>query len=445
MEISCKVLNGLITKNDRVLVGVSGGTDSMCLLSLLLKAQENMGFDLIAVHINHNLRGEEANRDQEFVEKFCEKNHVKFICESVEVLKHAKKYGKTIEQAARELRYAMFDKIMQKEKATILAVAHHKDDQAETILMHIARGSSLKGAKGMSIKTGNVIRPLLNFTRKDIEEYNKANKIPNIKDSSNDDVNYNRNYFRHKVIPSIEKAYPDVVNSVCKFASKCAIDDDFIESCVPYKLIECSNKTVKLLNDVDGYHTAIKTRLVKRAFECLGAYYDIEEKHIFDVIELFKMKNSSKINLPFKIIAFKEYDGIVLTQSKPSLKSGFYDFKLGKTKIENFGEIDITLLSPQDMPEFGDGNHYVDYESIPASAVWRTRQDGDTFAKIGSGSKKLNDYFTDKKIPLRLRDSVPVLAVGNKVLIVADYDISDSVKITSGTNRIAKITYKKVI
>ena len=443
MEISCKVLEGLITKNDKVLVGVSGGTDSMCLLSLLVKAKSDMGFDVVAVHINHNLRGEESDRDEAFVKKYCEKNDIKLVCESVDVTKHAKKFGKTTEQAARELRYAAFDKIMQKEKATVLAVAHHKDDQAETILMHIARGSSIKGARGMSIKSGNIIRPLLNYTRKEIEEYNKLNKIASVKDSSNDDVNYNRNYFRHKVIPAMEKAYPDVVNSLCKFATKCALDDDFIENNVPYKLIQCTDKTVKLLSEVDTLHVALKTRLVKRAFECLGAYYDIEEKHIFEVLDLFKMKNSSKINLPFKITAYKEYDGIILSQNKPSLTAGFYEFILGKQKIENYGVIETCFLSDEELLEFGDGNHYVDFESIPTSAVWRTRQDGDTFAKIGSGNKKLNDYFTDKKIPVRLRNSIPVLVAGSRVLVVAEFDISDNVKITSGTNKIVKIKYLK--
>ena len=444
MEISGKVFEGLITKNDKVLVGVSGGTDSMCLLSLLEKASKKMGFDFIAVHINHNLRGEESVRDESFVEKYCQKNNIKLICESVDVNKYAKKYAKTIEQAARELRYEMFDKIMQKEKATVLAVAHHKDDQAETILMHIARGSSLKGARGMSLKNGNTIRPLLNFTREDIEQYNKANKIPSIKDSSNDDVNYNRNYIRHKVIPSLEKAYPDIVNSLCRFASKCAVDDDFIQSMIPLKLIQRMENAVKILNEADSLHLAIKTRLIKMAFEQLGAYYDIEEKHIFEVLNLFKMKNSSKINLPFKIVAYKEYDGVVLTSSKNVfVKKNCFSFKTGTINFDDFGEINAEMLSDDDLPEFGDGNHYVDYESVPSDAIWRTRDNGDMFAKIGSGGKKLNDYFTDKKVPLRLRDSVPILASGNKVLAVAKMDISDYVKITSGTTKIIKISYKE--
>ena len=444
MEISSKVFEGLITKNDKVLVGVSGGTDSMCLLYLLERASEKMGFDFVAVHVNHNLRGEESERDQNFVEKYCQKNNIKLICESVDVNKYATKYAKTIEQAARELRYEMFDKIMQKEKATVLAVAHHKDDQAETILMHIARGSSLKGARGMSLKNGNTIRPLLNFTREDIEQYNKANKIPSIKDSSNDDVNYNRNYVRHKVLPSLEKAYPDVVNSLCKFASKCSVDDDFIQSMIPLKLIQCSENAVKILNEADNLHLAIKTRLIKMAFEQLGAYYDIEEKHIFEVLNLFKMKNSTKINLPFKIIAYKEYDGVVLTSSKNVfVKKNCFSFKTGTIKFDGFGEINAEMLSDEEIPEFGDGNHYVDYESIPSDAVWRTRDNGDVFAKIGSGSKKLNDYFTDKKIPLRLRDSIPVLVSGNKVYVVAGMDISENAKVTSGTENVVKINYKR--
>ena len=443
MKVSCKVFDGLITKNDRVLIGVSGGTDSMCLLHLLSKARQEIGFEIIAVHINHKLRAEESDRDEDFVKEYCEKNDIKLVCKSVDVLNHAKKYGKTVEQAARELRYEVFESIMQKEKATMLAVAHHKDDQAETVLMHIARGSSLRGAMGMQIKSGNIIRPLLNFTRQDIEEYNKENKIPSVKDSSNDDVNYNRNYIRHKVIPALGKIYPDVVNSLYKFASKCAIDESFIQSVVPYNLVEVSEKAVKIKAEVDGLHQAIKTRIAKYAFERLGAYFDIEEKHILEVLELFKMKNSSKINLPFKITAYKEYDGVVLTLNKFEITNSVYQFAKGKTVVKGYGEIHVKVLTEKQSPEFGDGNHYVDFESIPTTAVWRTRQDGDVFAKIGSGTKKLNDYFTDKKIPVRLRDSIPVLASENKVFVVAGLDISDSVKITAGTDIIAQISYVK--
>ncbi len=443
MNISCKIIEGFVTKNDKVLVGVSGGADSMCLLDILQKAQKQMGFSLIAVHVNHCLRGEESDRDEMFVRKYCEKNGIDFICETVDALKHSKKYAKSVEQAARELRYAAFDKIMQKEKATVLAVAHHKDDQAETVLMHIARGSSLKGAKGMALKSGYILRPLLNFTRCDIEQYNEENKIPSIKDSSNDDINYSRNFFRHKIIPDMEKVYPDAVSAVCKFADKCAIDDDFITSCIPTKMLVYRDDFVKILNQVNELHIALSSRIIKSAFEHLGAYYDIEQKHILQIKELFNMKNGSKISLPFKMIAFKEYDGVVITFKKQFAEEMVYPFKLGKTQIPDFGEINAVMLSDDSFAEFGDGNHYVDFDSIPTDAVWRTRQEGDIFAKIGSGSKKLNDYFIDKKIPQRMRDQVPVLAHGNKILVIADLDISDSVKITNGTNSIVKISYKK--
>lgn len=441
MGISCKIIEGYLTQNDKILVGVSGGADSMCLLDVLQKAQQHMNFQLIAVHVNHKLRGEESNRDELFVKKYCEQKGIAFIAKSIDVEKHAKKYAKSIEQAARELRYALFDEIMQKEKATVLAVAHHKDDQAETVLMHIARGSSLKGARGMALKSGYILRPLLNFTRKDIEQYNKENKVPSIKDSSNDDINYSRNFFRHKVIPDMEKVYPDVVNAVCKFADKCAMDDDFINSCIPAKLIVCGDDYVKILNQVGNMHFAISSRIIKNAFEQLGAYYDIEQKHILQIIELFKMKNGNKISLPFKMIAFKEYDGIVITFKKLVSDEAIFPFVIGETVIPEYGEIKTSLLSEIEFPEFGDGNHYVDFESIPADSVWRKRQDGDIFAKIGSGNKKLNDYFTDKKIPQRLRDQIPILAHGNKILLIAGLDISDSVKITGGTSSIVKITY----
>ncbi len=206
--------------------------------------------------------------------------------------------------------------------------------------------------------------------------------------------------------------------------------------------MKVEGKQVRLLGEVKDLNIALSSRLVKRAFEELGIYADIEEKHINQVLELFLLKNGSRISLPQKLSAYKEYDGVVIAKGGKPLALKQQPFILGEQTFKGFGKITAILLEEHQTVELGDGNHYIDYNTIPPRAVWRTRKEGDIFAKLGSGSKKLSDYFTDKKIPLRLRDSIPVLAVGNKILVVAGQDIADGVKLTSESEKIVKLCYK---
>lgn len=441
MSLDFNVLNPFVFKNDKIVVACSGGADSMCLLSLMMEKQKQTDFEIVVLHVNHNIREGEAQRDANFVKDFCVKNNLKFVLESVDVFKHAKKNKKTVEQSARELRYESFKKVLEKEKANKIAVAHHKDDQAETILMHIFRGSSLKGASGMASVSGNIIRPLLDFSRDDIEKYNELHKILNIEDSSNNDVNYRRNFIRKEVLPKIEKIFPGVIGSVCEFAKRCKVDDDFIMTQIPQNCFDLKKNEIKIYQNIDGLHDAVKNRAIKLAFEKLGVFADIEQKHLKAVSELFKMKSGSTISLPMSLHANKVYDGVVISKHKKQEKFQDEKFILGELEFKGFGKIFSLDITDKQELEFGDGNHYVDLAKIPFSAVWRTRKDGDMFTKFGSGTKKLNDYFTDKKVERSLRDSIPVLAVGNKILVVAGMDISENVKISSKTEQIVKIIY----
>ncbi len=443
MDLDFNVLNEYVFKGDKVIVACSGGADSMCLLSLMIEKQQQTDFELVALHVNHNIRDKESDRDENFVREFCEQKNVKFISVSVKAVEEAKKTGKTLEQSARELRYGAFAKVLEKEKANKIAVAHHKDDQAETILMHIFRGSSLKGASGMANVSGNVIRPLLDFSRKDIEQYNKKNHVPNVEDSTNNDVNFCRNFIRKEILPKIEKVYPSVVNSLCEFAKRCKVDDDFIMEQIPSNVLVQNKDEIKILQSVEQMSNAIKTRIIKTAFEKIGVFADIEQKHLFAVSELFKLKSGSKISLPNSLFGTKVYDGVVISKKKKQEKVQDKPFVIGETEFKGFGKIFAIDITDKQDPEFGDGNHYLDFAKVPFSAIWRTRKDGDVFTKFGGGTKKLNDYFTDKKVERSLRDSIPVLAVGNKILVVAGMDISENVKISSKTEQIVKIIYLK--
>jgi len=442
IDVSC--LSTLIKKGDKVMVGLSGGADSMCLLDLVAKFNTNLEFDFFAVHINHGLRDLEAQRDQDFVVEYCQKNKIKIICKNIKTKEYARKNNKTIEQAGRELRYKTFKEVLENEGANKLLVAHHKNDQVETVLMHICRGSSLSGARGMELENNKVVRPLLNYTRAEIEGYIQSNNIPFIEDSSNSDINYTRNYIRHNVLPNLEKIWPNVVNSIANFAEKVKEEDDYIDSLVPVTLLVIKNTKVTIKQEAEKLKLPILLRLIRKAFESLGKLVDIEKKHLLQVVELFVMKNGSQISLPNGLVAFKEYNGVVIAEKSKNVLRVKNQFVVGCIEVEGFGQICCQKIESEEV-QFGNGCHYVDLDKIPVSAIWRTRADGDVFAKLGSGTKKLNDYFIDKKISKQERDSIPILCDGNKVLVVAGYDVSENVKIDSSTDNIVKITYNNKI
>ena len=442
MQLSAEILDGVIKKEDKVVAAVSGGADSMCLLSLLNEKRKDISFSLFAVHVNHNIRDKEAIRDEKFVEEFCKVNNIGLKIVHVKALDYAKKFNKSIEQAARELRYEALNEVMLEIKANKLFVAHHIGDQAETVLMHIFRGSSIKGARGMSIVSGKIIRPLLFFSKEEILEYNKKHNVVYVEDSTNSDINYTRNFLRQEIIPRLETVYPGVKNAICAFSNRCDVDDEFIESMLPLGLIEIDrNKTTAYLkSEVKDLHLALSTRLIKKAFEGLNIYADIEMKHINQILDLFDMKNGNRVDLPVGATAYKEYDRVVITNKRVKNIAREIPFGFGEVEFKGFGKLCVCNITGKEDPEFGDGNHYLDLDSIPLGAVWRTRREGDTFKKLGAGNKKLNDYFTDKKVPLRLRDTIPVLAEKSTILAVFNLDIADGVKITDKTEQIVKIT-----
>ena len=445
MVLQANILNKFINKNDFVYIGVSGGADSMCLLSLVEDYRKNVDFEFMVVHINHGLRDKEALRDEDFVRQYCALNNINFKSIKIKTKEYSASNGKTIEQAGRELRYLEFRNLLKEKTGSKLLVAHHSADQAETILMHIARGSSLRGASGMLEFAGDILRPLLNVSKKDILEYNEKNNVPFVEDSSNKDDHYSRNFVRLNILPKLKEIYPNVETSLCNFATICSRDDDFIRSMVPTNILTGDNKKAVISEGIVELHPALSTRIIKMAFEQMNVFADMEEKHISKILELFTLKNGAKINLPNGLLAYKEYGAVVISKGKKIENKESFGFKFGQIKLESFGSIVCSRVEDSANIVFEDGVHYVDVDKIPQSAVWRMKKVGDVFSKLGTGSKKLVDYMTDKKIPQRLRDCIPVLADGNVVYVVAGYDISERVKITHDTENVAKLVYYKQI
>lgn len=434
----------LVDAGDRIAVGVSGGADSMLLLWALLDKQKQVGYKLFVVNVNHHIRGEESDRDSKFVEDFCKKKKLDYVIEDVDAMGYKEKQKCSIEESARILRYEVFGKVMKQQKLNKLFLAHHKNDQAETILMHIARGSGIFGASGIG-QSEIVCRPLLGLTKKEILKIASEHGVSFVEDSTNKQSDTARNYFRNIIIPEIEKVYPNAVSAIFDFGERCREIGEFVKSFMNPNLVEQTKDYVLIKGSVADEKPFLFREYVKMAFEKLGVMFDVESKHYLLIYGLFNAEVSKKLDMPHNTMAQKTYDGVILYKKEKDKKIvQEVRFCVGKSEVSGMAKIEVSAVSPKDVV-YGEGDLFVDASKIPLDAIWRTRQDGDMFAKLGTGTKKLNDYFTDKKIPLIERDKTLVLAHGNKILLVAGHDISESVKIDGETDTILKLHFDLVM
>ena len=416
----------LVKRGDVVGVGVSGGVDSMCLLHYLNSVKEQLDIEVVGIHINHGIR-EESFDEAKFVLEKCKEMGVRVYKFTIDSNKIAKEKKLSLETAAREGRYGVFDALVKKDIVDKIALAHHMSDQAETILMHLFRGAGVKGAKGMEpIRDGIYIRPMLNVSKKEILEYASMNNIEYVEDNSNNDNTYNRNYMRNVVMKDILKRWPNAIEAINSFSRTVCEDDDYIDSNLDLNSLIVDNKVVQLPCSVFKLHSAIYSRLVFKAFSLINVKKDIERKHIEMIRDLaLNLENGKKIKLPLDVTVRKEYGFLTFENvyvEKPTLKKPNKCFSFD---VENFGTVTIKRVKTDNLTD----GLYFDYRKVPKDAYWRFREDGDVFEKFGGGTKKLKSIFIDKKIPVRKRDYIPVLASGNEVYVIAGVAISDKVKV----------------
>lgn len=432
-----------VCKSDRIAVGVSGGADSMLLLWGLIDKQKKVGFYFEVINVNHHIRGKASDEDSRFVEEFCKKRKIDYRIVDVDVkkLKNDEKY--TLEESARVARYDAFREIMKQDKLNKLFLAHHKNDQAETILMHIFRGSGISGAVGIK-NTDTIIRPLLGLTKKEILNLAQEHSVEYVQDESNLDNDYSRNYIRNVILPQIESVYPKAIENIALFGKRCEEVQNHILSMIDESLIEFKRNEVILNWQIFAQKPFIAREYLKKGFEKLGVFSDIESKHIKMILELSGAEVNKEVSLPHGLIAKKTYQGVKLIKQSGKRKQE-QEFVFVKNGEILFGEQFriVTKVVNADEVVYGEGL-FVDPNKISTEAVWRTRKAGDKFSKIGTGSKKLNDYLTNNKVDFELRDSLPLLAVDETVLVVAEDDISENVKIDATTDEIVKITFERL-
>ncbi len=404
----------------------------MCLLHAVLNCGAVKKEDVTVVHVNHGIR-ENALRDEDFVRTYCADTGVKFICERVDAVGESKSRGLTLEQAARNLRYDAFYGAVKHGAAEVVITAHHALDNAESVLMHLFRGSGLDGARGMS-QTAQfeynaqarlpVLRPFIDVYPHEIDEYCAANGIKFVTDETNFADDADRNFLRLNVIPLIEKRYKGAVKAINAFSRECASACSVLDGLLDARLIEKRDGAVLVYDE--ALRGELAARYVRRALQEYSLV-DITRAQIDRVAELVGMRTGAEAELANGVIAAREYGCVALYLPKITY-CGESPLQTGANYIDG---LKVTVELSDDSPYDVRGGA-VDLDALDG-AVLRFRRDGDMFVPFGGKRKKLKQYFIDKKIPARVRDRLPLICRGNEVLVIAGVEISDGVKQTEST------------
>lgn len=452
--------NKLISENDKIVVGLSGGPDSICLLSLLNGIKEDFNITIVAAHINHMFRGEEAEKDEEYAKGICENNNIPFYSTKVNVSQYGKERGLSSESAGREVRYKFFSEILQKNNMNKIATAHNANDQAETILMRIMRGTGLEGLCGIPVKRDNTyIRPILFMSREEVEEYCMEKDLNPRIDKTNLERIYNRNKVRLDILPYMKSNFnKDIVETINRMGSIVQDDNEFIEheSKKYYNIFCVKNKSeISIKPDAFKLHSAIINRVIRKAVnEVSGNKYDLEYKHITDIIELQSSKTGKKIDLPNKIEACNIYKQVLIrhkeenVESKDSNNNIVFKIKEFLHKKVEFSDytfnFEVIKISEKINITNNDVIKYFDYNKIVDSVIIRNRKDGDKIQLLGmKGNKKLKDLFIDMKIPKQERELIPIIQFDNDISWIVGIRTSEKFKVTSKTVEVLKITAKR--
>lgn len=431
-------VNLLPYKNMRICVAVSGGKDSMALLHYIKEHGESFGITVSALNCDHGIRGEASARDSAFVAAYCGGNGIKLHSFKAE------KGGFVNENTARIWRWNCYNAVLSSGAADVIATAHHLNDNAETVLFNLARGSALSGLTGITdLPVLGLIRPLIGCAREEIDDYIKENNIPFVTDETNFTDDYTRNKIRHNVLPALEEAVPGAARAVYRFSRLAAEDEEYFDRQVGGVLVR---------RPTYGY--LIKPcaeRVIFRRAACkiIAADYqrkDYTSEHLNRLFELQTAENGKKFEF-LGLVAIKEEGGVAVADSGEfsyesdgmpfyeNLRCDQVSKYAGRIACAEYAEYEddaFNILSAAGVPL---KSLKFDIGKIPESSVIRFKRAGDRFTKFGGGTKSLSDYLTDKKVPQSMRATLPLVCDGGDVLIVGGVEISDKVRLDESTQR----------
>lgn len=420
-----------------VLVGLSGGADSVFLLLSLCMAREAGEISgVAAAHLNHGIRGADADGDEAFCRALCQRCAIPFLVEHADVPAFAKEHGMTLEAAARAVRYDFLHRAKQTAGAHCIAVAHHRDDQAETVLLHLLRGSALRGLCGMKARTGDIVRPMLKLSRSQIEAALAEWNEPYCIDATNCQMDAERNKIRWTLLPELAKFNPAISQTLCRMGDLLSQDEAYLEKLSIEALDKAARNGGYDRKQLAKLPLPLKTRAVRRILEADDP--NLSAADIRRVSDLLEAQTGKRIELGGARSAWVDAE---------TVRTGIWrenefclPFSPGETVTLPGGtlksEIVTTWQRPKDPFEL-----FLDLDQLPQALEIRTRRAGDRFFPLGApGTRKLSDYLVDRKVPLQARD-MPLLCSGNEVFAVMGHTICEKGRITANTSRILHMYY----
>jgi tRNA(Ile)-lysidine synthase len=444
--------HSMLSAGEHVLVALSGGADSVCLLLALHKLAAALNLKLSAAYIDHGFRPDEIPAEIEFCEKLCEKLAVPFFVRKIDPAAFAKQEGLGKQEASRELRYKALIEIAAENGCNRIALAHNADDLAETILMHLVRGSGPLGLAGIPPVRKPFIRPLLDIPRKDIEEFVRNEGTGFVTDSSNMTDDYLRNRIRHSVIPILKNINKDFIGTVSRNADILRQEERYLEIQVTKDLMKLiSRKTdsrIELfLLPMEALDVAILRRVLRRAVSETRGLRRLGLTNIEDLIKLVKSgRSGDRLYLPDSIRAIKSYSTLILTAEKtPTLGEYTVNGPCSITIREASRVISASLVERSEVETFGDGLRIacLDADRLEFPLTIRSRKSGDFFYPLGLGKrKKLQDFFVDEKIPRDERGIVPLLVSNNEICLIIGRRVDDRYKVNDNTKRVLRLELK---
>ena len=432
----------MIEAGSQVIVGISGGGDSVCLLFLLSRYQKRRPFHLLGIHVNHGIRGQEALRDQEYAKKLCERLGVPFTVYTYSVPAIAQQEKRSLEEAGRMVRRRAFEeKAASLGKKAVIALAHHENDNAETVLHNLIRGTKAAGMGGIrpiqEIGEGVAyIRPLLKVTREEIETYLRQQQISWMTDSTNQELEYTRNRIRHRIIPEMEKINPKAVSHIAQAADTFQAIEEYLTGQADMlfrEYVEQRENGYWIRKELFLEKELMQSYVIRMVLEqAADKKQDLTAFHVESILSLGKGRTGASVSLPGGVLASQVYGDLYVRLPDS-----------GEAPLKEL-ELEIFPWENQQIPE-KTYTKWFDYDRIRSSLEIRHRKTGD-FLTVNAqgGRKKLKDYFIDCKIPREKREELTLLADGSHILWIVGYRISEYYKVTSQTKQVLKVQVKGV-
>ena len=426
--------NQLFSAKDKLLIATSGGIDSIVLCDLIREA----GFQYAIAHMNFQLREEESDLDEQFVRELAEKNKAACYCSKVDCRSYAKQNGISIEMAARELRYQWFDELAKSNNFQFILTAHHKNDQTESILLNVTRGTAYQGFQGIKLKSGNIVRPLLFADREEIVQYAKERNLVFRFDKSNDDVDFKRNRIRKNVIPQLEIINPDIHDTVSRNAILFQKYSDFISHHLEQRIQKISriidNKLYIDFEQIqyDAYYELYLYEILR--------IYGFTSMQIKSITSSISMQTGKKFYSNTHVLRVNR-DQFVISKSSSQNRLEITVNKEDEIVSIQDATMAFSVISHNEIDDIKNPYHaYLNFDEISFPLTIRNWRKGDRFIPYGNkGIKKLSDYFIDQKIESGEKNNIILLVSGDDIIWVAPHRIDERYKVSSNSNRILKV------